>query len=273
MPTEARAVPSSILPDTLPRPRRVPFDAPWNWLAAGWRDVWSVPGISLAYGTVFAIGAGLMMAGLASLEASSLFMALAGGFLLVGPCLAVGLYHASRQIAAGQPITLRDTLTAWAGSAGQLGFFGAILLFVYLVWMQLAFLLLMLFLGGAGFPPPSAFMHSLLFTPSGLGLLVVGTIAGGLLASFVFAISAVSVPILLVHRTDAITAARSSIDAILQNPKPMALWAGLIVVIMGAGFATLLIGLAIAFPLIGHATWHAYVDIYGDLSEGQPRRS
>jgi uncharacterized membrane protein len=47
----------------------------------------------------------------------------------------------------------------------------------------------------------------------------------------------------------------------------MALWAALIVVIMGAGFATLLVGLAISFPLIGHATWHAYADIYGSRRE------
>jgi uncharacterized membrane protein len=43
----------------------------------------------------------------------------------------------------------------------------------------------------------------------------------------------------------------------------MMLWAALIVVIMGAGFVTFLAGLAVAFPLIGHATWHAYSDIYG----------
>ena len=71
------------------------------------------------------------------------------------------------------------SLAAWRGARGQLGFFGMVLLFVFLVWLQLAFLLLMLFLGGAGLPPPSAFMHELLFTPRGLGLLIVGTIVGG----------------------------------------------------------------------------------------------
>jgi uncharacterized membrane protein len=60
-----------------------------------------------------------------------------------------------------------------------------------------------------------------------------------------------------------VTAARASVAAAVHNPKPMALWAALIVVIMAAGFATLLVGLAISFPLIGHATWHAYADIYG----------
>ena len=26
---------------------QLPFDAPWTWLAAGWRDMWSAPQISL----------------------------------------------------------------------------------------------------------------------------------------------------------------------------------------------------------------------------------
>jgi uncharacterized membrane protein len=50
---------------------------------------------------------------------------------------------------------------------------------------------------------------------------------------------------------------------VLANPKPMALWAVLIVVLMAAGFASFFVGLVIAFPLIGHATWHAYEDVCG----------
>ena len=67
---------------------------------------------------------------------------------------------------------------------------------------------------------------------------------------------------LLVHRTDAVTAARASVAAIVKNPKPMTLWATLIAALMAGGFATLLVGLVVVFPLIGHATWHAYEDIY-----------
>lgn len=39
------------------------------------------------------------------------------------------------------------------------------------------------------------------------------------------------------------------------------LWAGLIVAIVGLGIATFYIGLVIALPLIGHASWHAYRDL------------
>jgi uncharacterized membrane protein len=76
-----------------------------------------------------------------------------------------------------------------------------------------------------------------------------------------------AVPMLLVREVDAVTAARVSVAAVALNPKPMALWAALIAVMMAAGFATLLAGLVIAFPLIGHATWHAFADVFGDTFE------
>lgn len=261
--TASPAPSPNVVADRLPPPRRVPFEAPWSWLAAGWRDLWQIPGVSLAYGCFFAISALLLSVGLWSISAHSLFLALAGGFLLIGPFLAVGLYDASRRLQQGKPARLSDVIAAGFAARGQLAFFGVTLLFALMVWLQLAFLLLMLFLGSKGAPPASDFVQTLLFTPRGLGLLVVGSLAGGILAATVFAISAVAVPLLLVNQTDAVTAARASIDAVIMNPKPMALWAALIVVIMAAGFVTLLAGLAVAFPLIGHATWHAYSDIYG----------
>ncbi len=252
-----------VVADPMPAPRRLPIDAPWQWLAAGWRDLWRAPQVSLGYGLAFALAASVLCAGLMRLDALSLFLALAGGFLLIGPFLAVGLYATSMRLARGERVRLADVIASWLGARGQLGFFGAALTFFYLVWLQVAFLLLMLFIGSAGLPPPSAFMHELLFTSRGLALLIVGTIVGGCLAAIVFAISALAVPMLLVREVDAVTAARTSAGAVLANWRPMALWAGLIVVVMAAGFATLLLGLVIAFPLIGYATWHAYADTFG----------
>ena len=244
-------------------PRRVAFDAPWEWLAAGWRDLWSMPHISLAYGAVFAIAAAVLALGLSSLGGASLFLALAGGFLLIAPFVAVGLYDASRLMAKDETPTLAGVLSAGFRAQGQLAFLGVALLLMFMAWLQLAFLLLMLFLGSAGLPPASDFMHALLFTPRGLGLLVTGSIVGGLIALLVFAVSAVSVPMLLETRLDAVSAMKASLEAVRANPRAMMLWAALIVVIMGAGFVMLLAGLAISFPLVAHATWHAYADIYG----------
>lgn len=251
---------------------KVPFDEPWMWLAAGWRDLWKAPSVGLSYGAVFALAALALALGLFSLEAHSVFPALAGGFLLLAPFLAMGLYDTSRCIADGQPVSLGTAFKAGFAAKGQIAFFGVGLMIVFLVWLELAFILLVLFMGGGGLPPPSQFLPTLLFTLPGLGLLIVGSLVGGALAAAVFAMSAVAVPMLLVERVDAVTAMRASVQAVAVNPKPMALWAALIAVMIAAGFATMLVGLVVAFPLIGHATWHAYRSIYPDPSAGSPCR-
>jgi uncharacterized membrane protein len=41
----------------------------------------------------------------------------------------------------------------------------------------------------------------------------------------------------------------------------MLLWGAIVVVLTGLGFATFYLGLLVALPVIGHATWHAYRDV------------
>jgi uncharacterized membrane protein len=248
---------------------QVPFDAPWAWLAAGWRDLWSAPGISLSYGAAVAGLSAVLVFALLAGGLESLTLALAGGFLLVGPAAAVGLYEVSRRLEDGQSLQPMAVLTRGLQAPGQLGFFGAVLAFVYGVWVQLALLLFMLFFGSQPLPPASEFVASLLLTTHGLGLLVIGTMIGGLLAALVFAISVISVPLLMTQRIDAVTAIVTSLQAVRLNPKPMALWAGLIAGFMVLGLATVFAGLVIAFPLIGHATWHAFRDLVRTANHGR----
>lgn len=238
--------------------RRIPSDAPWDWLAAGWRDLWNAPQVSLVYGTIIALLAFALTAGLLQFGMQSLILALAGGFLLIGPLVAVGLYEASHRLETGKPVVLSEVVLAGLNTPGQLGFFGAVLAFAYAVWLQIAFLMFMLFMGSRGLPPASEFVPTLLFTPHGLGLLVAGSAVGGVLATVVFSVSAISVPLLLTRRVDAVTAMAASIEAVVKNPVPMALWAALIAGFMALAIATLFAGLVVAFPLIGHATWHAF---------------
>ncbi len=243
--------------------RAVPFDRPWEWLAAGWRDLWTSPGISLGYGALATVAGFILTLGLSAASLESLMPVLAGGFLLIGPLLAVGLYEKSRVLTQGGKPDLAGTISAAASSAFRLGLLSAFLLFLYLVWMRVAFMLLALFLGTQGLPPAREFMPTLLFTPQGLGLLIVGTATGALLAALGFAATAISIPLLMDRRIDALTAMAKSFEAVVENPKPMALWAGLIAGFVAMGMATLGLGLIVAFPLLGHATWHAYRDLVG----------
>ena len=241
--------------------RTVPFDQPWEWLAAGWRDLWTHPATSLSYGAAFAVIAALLAWGTTMTGAQSIVLALFGGFLLIGPLIAAWLYDISRRIEADQPVSLGRALKSIVRPKGQLGFMGIALFLIFVVWMQIAFLLFMLFAGGRGFPPPEQFVHMLFFTSHGLGLLVVGTLAGAILAFITFAVSAVSVPLLMVRDIDVVTAMRTSVRAVVANPKAMVLWAALISGFVVLGILTMCAGLVVMFPLVGHATWHAFKDL------------
>ena len=38
-----------------PKVRLVSLDHPWQWLAAGWKDLWQTPAASISYGLLFVI--------------------------------------------------------------------------------------------------------------------------------------------------------------------------------------------------------------------------
>ncbi len=240
---------------------RIDMEAPWRWLGKGWADLLAMPRISLTYGAVFAgIAVGLWL-GLGSLGWQSLMLALAGGFMLIGPVLAVGLYEASRRRELGQSVKLRDVVFAGVKSPDQLALLGLALLLIFMIWVQVALLLFMMFFADRPFPPIDDFIPRLLFTWQGVTLLIGGTIVGAGLAALVFAISAVSAPMLIARPVGVSTAVFASIRATIFNLRPMALWAILIAGFVAVGLATLSIGLIVIFPLIGHASWHAYREI------------
>jgi uncharacterized membrane protein len=253
--------------------RRIRSEEPFYWLAAGWHDLWTTPLISVGYGVLFALIALGLTAGLTALGWQALMLPLVGGFLLVGPLAAVGLYEVSRRLERGESVGIQDIVAATRHAPGQVRFFGAVLLFVFFVWGNLAFTLLMGFLGGSAIPPLRDFVLTLLFTPEGLGLLVVGSAVGGILAVIVYAISAISLPLLMTRELDVVTAMLASLEAVLKNPWPMALWAILIAGFILLGIATAFLGFIVAFPLIGHATWHAFRSLVADRVIGSPDRS
>jgi len=237
---------------------RLTLDDPWRWVAAGWRDMWAMPTVSLAYGAFFSLISLTLAATLFVAELSSVVLAFAAGFMLIGPMMAVGLYEASRRLEAGEPVHLRDVLFVKTASPAQLAFLGGLLMLVLLAWMRVATLLFALFFGLDGFPPIVDFLPTIMFTAHGLSLAVVGTAVGAIIAFVVFSISALSAPLLLERDMDAISAMLASVQSVRENIGPMFLWAWIIALVMTAGMVTLFLGMVVAFPLIGHATWHAY---------------
>ncbi len=133
-----------------------------------------------------------------------------------------------------------------------------------LLWTRAAVLLYALFFGMLPFAGYDEIMHALLKTPPGWALLFVGTLVGGLFAAFSFAISVFSIPMLLNERTDALTAMGSSMALVWNNLGPMLVWGAIVLALTAIGIATGLTGLIVVFPVLGHATWHAYTAVRRD---------
>ena len=73
-------------------------------------------------------------------------------------------------------------------------------------------------------------------------------------------------PLLLDRRVTLLQAVLTSWRVVLANPLPMAVWAALIMVFTLLGLGSLLLGLIVIVPMLGHASWHAYRELV-DRSE------
>ena len=241
--------------------RKIALDQPWRWLAAGWADMLRNPAVSFTYGVLAALTGYVLSLGLWWMDWIYLILPLAAGFLIVGPVLTVGLYEASRRNEEGMGTTIAQALAAFRRNASQIALMGIALLLLWFAWVRIAALIFMLYFG---MEPPSfedLVAHTFL-EPASLPFLVLGTAVGAVLTLIAFGISVVSIPLLL-DREDAnvVEAIATSVRAVQMNPVPLLFWAVLIVVFGAAGLATLYLGLIVALPLIGHASWHAYRDL------------
>jgi uncharacterized membrane protein len=238
--------------------RGLPLFEGVRWLSAGWRDFWTRPASSLAYGLgVFILSVAFVWTLLAFGRDYILFPALAG-FMIVAPFLAIGLYEKSRAIEEGKAISLGSMILTRPRAGAQVFFTGLLLCLLMLLWIRAAVLLWALFFGVKPFPGLDHVIGVLLSTAYGWVMLIVGTAIGGVFAAFAFAISVFAVPMLLDRRVDALTAMGTSMKLVWNNPRPMIAWGAMMLVLFAACVATGLVGMILIFPLLGHATWHAY---------------
>jgi len=241
----------------LARVEDITTEQPWLWLSAGWRDLRQTPATSIGYGVLFVIVSYLIT--LATVMSGTFYLipALLGGFFLVAPALGLGLYEVNRRKEQGESANLMHALRAIGRHSFQVSTLGAAMVVCFIGWMMAANLIFTLM--SSGISPSLENAIPYLFSLQNLPMLAVGTAVGAVFALLVFAFSAVSVPMLLDRDdVDVLSAMRISYLACRYNPMPMLLWAALIVLIILGGFATLYVGLAIGFPLLAHATWHAY---------------
>lgn len=248
--TEPGAPPGGPLATPL---RSLPWSAPFRWLALGWRDFVRAPGIGLFYGLCFAaMGWALMKV---FEHAPAYTLALSAGFLLMGPFLCLGLYQTSKVLEQGGEPDFGASLMAWDTRTGTLAIFGFVLLVLEMLWGRAS--LVIFAVSFDGMPDFKGSLVALL-DPENLNFIVAYVIVGGVFAGLIYAISVVSIPMILDRPTDAITAGLTSFRLVLGQPGVMLLWGALLTVLVVLAMLPWFAGLLVVGPVAGHATWHAY---------------
>ena len=230
-------------------------------LAAGWRDFAAAPLFGLFFAGIY-VGGGLFLAYalLAWGEATWLIPA-AAGFPLIAPFIAVGLYEVSRRREAGLPLQWGAVLGALRGRGDeQIVSMGVIVFVAFGFWLMVAHGIFAIFLAESGIGSESL---EIFRTGAGLAMLAVGSVVGGLMALAFYAITVMSLPMLVDREVDFLTAIIVSLATVRSNTGVMMAWAMLIGATLFVAMLPLFLGLLVALPVFGHATWHLYRRVVG----------
>ena len=231
---------------------------PLRWLARGACDFARQPGVSMFYGLLVVLAGAIIFLTVAKMP--YMFTAAVSGFLLVAPICATGLYALSCGYERNERMRLRDTFLVWRRNPSGLTGFSVFALFAGTAWQVLSLVIMALLYKGDALEPMELIVE-VLRNPKYAFLFVTYLFVGGIVAAMVFALSVVSVPMLLDRQCELTEAMRASIMVVTENPLPLALWAGIIMLFCMLGFASGLVGFVVVMPILGHASWHAYRDL------------
>lgn len=243
----------------LPGIRKVSIDQPFRWLGDGARDLGKAWPLSLFYGVAFALlGYGLVHA---AESRPHLVMWLMSGFLFVAPVLATVFYSLSHRLEHHHRLpNLFVPLLCWRANPGSLGLFLVMLVFVLISWERVSAILVGLFLGGSGIASLADLLSVDAFRAH-TDFVFAYLAFGGVLALVMFSLSVVSLPMMLHRKVDFATALVTSFMATRLNFPTLLLWGVLIAGLVAIGMATNFIAMAVIFPWLGHASWHAYREL------------
>lgn len=225
-------------------------------LAAGWGDFRACPAFGLFFAAIYVVAGLLLYQVLVTRGAAAWLVPAAAGFPLLGPFVAVGLYEVSRCREASRPVRWGAVLGALRGHGDeQLLSMGVIVFVGFGFWLMIAHAIFAVFMAesGAGGETLAVF-----FTGPGLMMLLVGSVVGGLLALAFYAITVLSLPMLVDRAVDFPSAIIFSLATVRANAAVFLTWAVVVAAGLFAAMVPLFLGLFVVLPVLGHATWHLY---------------
>jgi uncharacterized membrane protein len=202
----------------LPKVQTIHIADLYDVLKKGVDDFWAMPTHVIFLGLIYPL-AGLFLAGATfDIDFISYLYPLAAGFALVGPLAAIGLYELSRRRELGLDTSWRHAFDViHSPSRGPIVKLGLLLLLVFLIWIACADAIFRVTLGFERFSSFSDFARTVLTTPQGHALIIIGNLVGLLFAALAATLSVISFPLLLDRNVGFSAAVYTSIMVVGRN--------------------------------------------------------
>lgn len=266
------AQPTSDLPEV----RKISLSDIKEALAKGLDDFWAMPTHVVFLALIYPMIGFLLCNVTFDYDGIPLLYPLATGFVLIGPLAGIWLFELSRRRELGLDTSWRHAFdVVHSPSLPAIATLGLLLLTIFAIWIACAQSIYQASFGYSKFESVWQFVQAVLTTPQGYRLIFIGNFVGFLFALVAATLSVVSFPLLLDRNVGFAAAILTSITAVVRNPFVMAMWGLTVAGILALATLPFFVGLAVAMPVLGHATWHLYRSVVvpdpGPRPEYRPR--
>ncbi|TMM54042.1 DUF2189 domain-containing protein [Sulfitobacter sabulilitoris] len=239
--------------------RRITMRDVFGALADGWDDFMARPSHYFFVAVLYPFMAFALYFWVSRGNALQLIYPMITGFALLGPVAALGFYEISRRREQGLDDRWRHALGVLRSPAlPAIAVLGLWLLILFLAWIYTAEALYNATMGPGRAVGLGDMLWQIMTTRAGWTLIVLGNLLGAVFALVTLCTTAIAFPLLLDRDVGLVTAVSASTRAVLDNPGPMLGWGLIVAGCLALGALTLMIGLIIVLPVLGHATWHLY---------------
>jgi uncharacterized membrane protein len=242
--------------------RRIGIDDLRIALRQGWEDFLAKRGDLLFIGFIYPVVIVFAILLASQMPVLPLLFPLVAESVLFGPAFASGFYELARRREQGLDSRWRHFLDVVRGPSFPALFdLTSVTAMLFLGWMTAAWFIYYSTVGQIGpdaVASVSAFVQAVFGTAEGWRMIIIGNLVGLGFAIATLAVSVISFPMIVDKRVNWGVALRTSFRVAWHNPVTVAAWGLIVVALLILGALPGLVGLAVAFPVLGYATWHLY---------------